>query len=123
MGKAIYLLCALTSILCAALLIRGYFNSRARLLLYAGFCFAMLAVNNALLFIDLVIYSDTDLFFFKLPFALVRGIIALLGLSILLWGLIWDSNKSRPHTPSPPPPSARTARPTSHPTAREEIHS
>ncbi|HVT82005.1 MAG TPA: DUF5985 family protein, partial [Phycisphaerae bacterium] len=42
----IYLLCALTSLACAILLARGYLRSRAKILLWSGLCFALLAINN-----------------------------------------------------------------------------
>jgi hypothetical protein len=83
MAKAVYLLCALTSVLCAALLIRSWFRSRVRLLLWSSFCFAGLAANNVLLFVDLVIVPEIDL-------SLARTITAFLSLSILVVALIWE---------------------------------
>ena len=49
MIQLVYLLCALTSLACAVLLLRGYFRTRVRLLLWSGLCFVGLALNNALL--------------------------------------------------------------------------
>jgi hypothetical protein len=80
----VYILCALTSLACALLLMRGYLRSRVRLLFWSGLCFIGLAINNIVLFIDLVIFPDLDL-------AMVRNVSALLGLIILLYGLIWDA--------------------------------
>ncbi|HEX3835556.1 MAG TPA: DUF5985 family protein [Steroidobacteraceae bacterium] len=84
MAESVYALCALTSILCAALLFRGYRANRTRLLFWSSLCFAGLALNNVLLFADLVLLPNIDLFFW-------RSAAALLGMSILLYGLIWES--------------------------------
>lgn len=84
MAEAVYLMCAATSLACAALLLRGYLHQRTRLLLWSSLCFASLAVNNALLFIDLIVVPAVDL-------SLWRGTTALLGVSLLLFGLVWES--------------------------------
>jgi hypothetical protein len=84
MAEAVYILCALTSFLCALLLYRGYRRSQTRLLFWSCICFAGLAVNNAMLTADLLIFPQVDL----LP---IRNAIALLAMIILLIGLIWDS--------------------------------
>ncbi len=84
MAAAVFLACALTSILCAALLIRGYLASRSRLLLWSSIGFAGLALNNVMLVLDrLVIAQDL---------ALPRTLPALLGVAILLFGCIWDAD-------------------------------
>ena len=84
MAEAVYILCALTSLACAVLLLRGYGRSRTRLLLWSGLCFVWLAVSNVLLFLDLVIFPEGDLAFW-------RSASALVGIGTLLYGLIWDS--------------------------------
>ncbi len=83
-GTIVYALCALTSIACAALLLRGYIRSRVRLLLWSGLCFAGLAVNNVLLFIDLRVIPETDL-------SLMRTFPAVVGVMLLIYGLIWET--------------------------------
>lgn len=83
MAEAVYILCALTSLACAVLLLRGYGRTRMRLLLWSGLCFVGLTVSNLVLFVDLVIIPGTDL-------SLVRSGIALAGVATLLYGLIWD---------------------------------
>ena len=82
MAEAIYLLCALTSLLCAVLLLRGYRKSRTPLLFWSCLCFAGLAVNNVLLFVDLVLVAET------IDLRLVRGGTALVSLGLLLYGLV-----------------------------------
>lgn len=83
MATLVYVLCALTSIACAVLLIRAYRNSRVRFLLWSAFCFVFFAINNILLFVDLRILPDVDL-------SVLRGIPILIGLALLLWGFIMD---------------------------------
>ena len=85
MAEAVYLLCAATSIACATLLLRGYVRQRTRLLLWSSLCFGLLAINNALLFIDLIVVPVT------VDLTLWRGLTALGGVSILLFGLLWES--------------------------------
>ena len=84
MAEAVYLLCAVTSSLCAVLLLRAYARTGTRLLLWSGLCFFGLALNNALLVVDLMIVPDTDLSTWRL-------VPAVLGVALLLYGLIWES--------------------------------
>ena len=86
MTEAVYALCALTSIACAIMLLRGYLRTRARFLLWSSLCFAGFMINNFLLFIDHVLYPDVFIF----P-AAARSGPALVGLLLLLYGLIWDA--------------------------------
>lgn len=84
MAETVYLLCAATSVACAALLLRAYLRQRTRLLLWSSLCFVLLAVNNALLFVDLSTTAAVDL-------SLWRSVTALAGVSVLLFGLVWES--------------------------------
>lgn len=84
MAETVYVLCALTSIACAALLFRGYRASRSRLLLWSSICFGGLAVNNVILFVDLVVVPQVDL-------SLLRGGVAVVSIMALLAGLVWES--------------------------------
>ena len=84
MAEAVYLLCGLTSIACAALLFRGYRRSRTKLLFYSSLCFAFLALNNVILFADVVLVPSIDM-------SLWRSVTALIAIVILLFGLIWES--------------------------------
>lgn len=84
MASVVYALCALTSGLCAVLLLRAYRASRARLLLWSSLSFIGLAFNNLLLFVDLVVLPTLDLL-------LYRSLMAALAVMVLLLGLIWDS--------------------------------
>ena len=79
-----YLVWAATSMACAALLFRGYRRQRTRLLLWSSLCFGLLALNNTLLFVDLIVAPEIDL-------SVWRSLTALAGVGVLLFGLIWQS--------------------------------
>ena len=82
MAAAIYILCALTSVTCAVLLLRGFARTGARLLLWSGLCFVGLFINNALLVADARIVYDLSA---------VRTLPAVVGVLLLLYGLVWES--------------------------------
>jgi hydrogenase/urease accessory protein HupE len=84
MAEAVYFLCALASIGCAVLLLRAYARRRTRLLLWCALCFVGLALNNVLLFADLVLVPDVDL-------SLFRQVSAFGSVVVLLYGLVWDA--------------------------------
>jgi hypothetical protein len=54
------------------------------LLLWTGSCFAGLALNNLLLFVDLVVVPEVDL-------SLARSLAAFVGLGSLVIGLVWEA--------------------------------
>lgn len=83
MTHFVYVLCALTSLACAVLLLRGYARTRVRLLLWSGLCFVGLTLNNAWLVIAYnAVTSDLSNW---------RTLPALAGVAILVYGLVWDS--------------------------------
>ena len=84
MAAAIYLLCMLTSMACAWLLLFAWRRSRYRLLLWSGLCFAGLTLNNLALVVDKLVLPDIDL-------SIWRTSLALLAMVVLLYGLIWES--------------------------------
>jgi hypothetical protein len=84
LADAIYVLCALTSIICAALLIRGYRQSRVRLLFWSAWAFVGLALNNILLVVDVRVLPDVDL-------EIWRAVPAVIGMALLTYGLVWES--------------------------------
>jgi len=86
MAEAVYILCAVTSLGCAGMLIRGYLRSRTRFLLWSSLCFVMLFLNTLLLTIDRVVVPEHVVF----P-AEWRSAAALVGLSLLVFGLVWDA--------------------------------
>lgn len=84
MAAAIYVLCAVTSAICAILLLQAFRRGGYRLLLWSGLCFVGLTINNLLLVIDKLIVPDVDL-------AILRTTAAFVSMVILLYGLIWDA--------------------------------
>lgn len=90
MAEAVYTLCAVTSLLCAVLLIRGYRRSRTRFLLWSSLCFIALTLNNVLLLIDKVILPSQTVVW-GMEYALLRAMVAAVGLALLMYGLVWDA--------------------------------
>jgi len=84
-AEAVYILCALTGTLCAMLLYRGYRANRTRLLFWASLAFLLLAINNVVLYVDLVILPvRPDLFWYRTG-------VALAAMLLLLFGLVWET--------------------------------
>ncbi|HLM48243.1 MAG TPA: DUF5985 family protein [Myxococcaceae bacterium] len=84
MAELVFLLCAVTSLTCAVLLLRVYAHKRLPLLLWSSLCFVGLAGNNVLLVVDLVVFPERDLL-------LLRTLSGLVALALLVFGLVWDS--------------------------------
>ena len=85
MSSLIYGLCAAVALLCAWLLLSAWRRQRHRLLLWSGLCFAGFTINNVILVLDKVVFTDVDL-------SLWRTSVALVSIAILLYGLIWDAD-------------------------------
>lgn len=83
MPALVYSLCFLTSATCAALLMNAYLRSRTRLLLWSAIAFVLLAVNNAFVLGDMILFPDINL----LPF---RHAAALAAVCVLIYGFIWE---------------------------------
>ncbi len=81
MAEAVYLLCAVTALACAGLLLRSYRRNRMRLILWTSLCFVGLAINNVLLVVDLALVPGLDLLDW-------RNATALVAVAVLLFGLI-----------------------------------
>lgn len=84
MALLTYSLCALTSLLCAVLLLRSYGRTRGRILLWSGLCFFGLTLSNFILVLDRIVYAGIDL-------SVPRLAAALVGLLLLSVGLVWES--------------------------------
>lgn len=85
MAAAVYVLCALTSLACAALLLRGWQLRRVRLLLWSGLGFVGFAIGNVMLVVDMVVIGPS------VDLSLARNLPVLAGLVVLIYGLVWDS--------------------------------
>ena len=79
----VYVLCLLTSAVCAWMLGSSYRRTRMPLLLWSAVCFGFLAANNLVVVLDLVVWPDVDL---KLP----RLLLSLAAVSSLIWGFVWE---------------------------------
>lgn len=80
-AEAIYLLCAATSLMAAALLFRQYRSRRTPLLLWTSVAFFGLVISNVLLYIDLAVLTEVNL-------TLPRTLAGAAAMATLLFGLI-----------------------------------
>lgn len=84
MMASVLILGFLTTLLCAALLLRAYFRVRRRLLFWSGLCFAVLTVSNLLVIADLLMFPTIDFYTWRIGTASAAML-------LLLYGLIWES--------------------------------
>jgi hypothetical protein len=84
MAAITYMLCALTCLACALLLLRGWRETRGPLLLWSGLCFTGLTAGNFLLVLDRVFLPAVDL-------STARLAVAFLSMLLLIFGLVWGS--------------------------------
>lgn len=84
MADVVYVLCALTSLACAVLLLRAWKQRRVELLLWSGLSFVGFAAANIALVVDKVAAPGVDL-------VLWRTLPVIFGLCVLLYGLIWET--------------------------------
>jgi hypothetical protein len=93
MAVGVYVLCMLTSAFCAVLLLREYRSTRVRLLLWSSVSFVGWALNNALVFTDLVVLPAVDL-------SVVRAAVACGAVSCLVYGLTGMGRDGARHLPA-----------------------
>ena len=84
----VYLLCFLTSALCAGLLIRQHRDSPTPVLLWSAACFALLALSNLVVVVDVMLVPEISL---RTP----RLVLTLLAIAVLLFGFIWAAEGER----------------------------
>lgn len=84
MAWLIYTLCAVAAAVCSGLLFLSFRRTGYRLLFWSALCFAGLTLNNLLLVLDKLVFPDSDL-------SVVRSAVALIAMSILLYGFVWDT--------------------------------
>lgn len=85
MASIVFIACTLTSAVCVVLLLRGYLRTRQRLLFWSTIAFACLCINNALLYMDVVLLPNVDL-------SLIRVLPAFAGVAALCYGLIMEEH-------------------------------
>lgn len=81
----VYTLCFGTSALCAYLLGRSFRRARSRMLFWSAMCFALLAVVNFAVVLDMLVFPGVNLRPFRLWVSLVA-------VAVLLFGFIWDED-------------------------------
>jgi hypothetical protein len=81
--STVYLLCFATSAACASLLARSYRRTHARLLFWSALCFMLLALNNLVVIIDLLVLPSGDL-------RISRQALSLSAVIVLVVGFVWD---------------------------------
>jgi len=86
MAPAVYILGVVVTLACGLLLLRAYFNVKKSLLLWSALCFFGLAISNFLVFVDLVIFPEIDLYRWRL-------VTAAGAMLLLLYGLIWEGDR------------------------------
>ena len=84
MPGAVYLLCAATSLACAVLLLRSYRKLGIKLLFWSSLCFWGLAIDNALLYVDMIVVPNVD-------WSMPRLLVGLVSVLLLVFGLVWDT--------------------------------
>jgi hypothetical protein len=83
MATVIYSFCALTALVCALMLARGYKLSRNKLLYWGAWTFAGLTFSNVILIFDKIIFPEFDLTTFRLA-------VSAIALLPLIYGLVFD---------------------------------
>lgn len=83
-SSIVYLLCALTSVLCTVLLYLNYRKNKTNLLFWSAICFFCLSLNNILLFVDLVLTAPTT------DLSVIRTLPAAVGFAVLVSNFAWD---------------------------------
>ncbi|MGA7521855.1 MAG: DUF5985 family protein [Acidobacteriaceae bacterium] len=86
LAPAVYIFGFLVTLACGVLLFRAYAAVRKRLLLWSAICFCGLALSNLLVFVDLVLLPNINLY-------LLRLITAAIAMLLLLYGLIWEGQQ------------------------------
>ena len=84
MAVLIYVLCSITALICAVMLLLGSRRTGSRMLFWSGLCFAGLAFTN------LVVVVDALHLFPHENFSSLRLCSALVALMLLLYGLIFE---------------------------------
>ena len=82
----VYTLCFATCTLCAFLLARSFRRSRSRLLLWSSLCFALLALQNFAVVLDMIVFPT------QVDLRPLRLALSLAAVGVLLFGFIWDED-------------------------------
>ncbi|MGH7088900.1 MAG: DUF5985 family protein [Stellaceae bacterium] len=83
--SVVYFLCCVVSFLATWLIYRSYRRSPTRLLLWSTLSFVALAVNNLLLFCDVILLPT------QVSLLPVRHAAALVAVAFLIYGFVWEA--------------------------------
>ncbi|MFN7143677.1 MAG: DUF5985 family protein [Myxococcota bacterium] len=89
MAAVVYVLCLLTAIVCSAALLTAHRRTRSTLLFWSGMCFALLAVNDLFVLLDIYVIQWVDLWG-------IRRSLGLLAVLVMLVGLIFHAPEQQP---------------------------
>jgi hypothetical protein len=84
MAALVYILCFVTASICAGLLLRSYFITRTRLLLWSAIAFVCFAVNNFFVLADMILFPDINLLW-------ARYTAAFAAVCVLIYGFVWEA--------------------------------
>jgi hypothetical protein len=82
---SVFILCFVTSAVCAWLLFRQYARTRVALLFWSALCFLALTFNNLFVVFDLIVFPNIEF----IPF---RHAASLIAIGVLLYGFIWEAD-------------------------------
>ncbi len=85
MSSIVFTLCAIASVFVAYLLARAYRQRPSKILFWSAICFGGLALNNVILFVDLVLMPE------NITYSLLRNWIIVGSVGSLVYGLVWDT--------------------------------
>lgn len=85
MAPIVYILTAITSLVCTFLLGRAYRRTPVPLVFWSALCFGAITISNILLILDMMVISQVSL-------APVRAAVSFLAMGLLLYGLIFKAD-------------------------------
>lgn len=85
MASIAYALCGITSLICFGLLLRSYLSNKVKLLFWSSLSFFFFALQNVILFVDLVVIPQIDLSLWRIGAGFIGAV-------LLLIALIWENN-------------------------------
>lgn len=80
MAAVVYVLCFLTAIGCSAALLTAHRRTRSSLLFWSGMCFALLALNDLFVLLDIYVIKGIDLWGIRRSLGLAAVVVMLVGL-------------------------------------------
>jgi hypothetical protein len=82
-SSGVYILCLITSVVCAGLLLRSWRRSGTRFLMWCALAFSLLALNNLFVVSDMILFPSIELW-------AARQAAAFAAVAVLLYAFIWE---------------------------------